>query len=158
MLDSIRLFAMLCAVACCACTTTSTHTGSSSVPLDSSYDTAFYAVLDVFNAHDLSPETVDYEAGHITTARGHARMDYARYRVVQAKAYLDSTSADAVQLRLLLTFQGQADEQPRSVPRTERDSRAWEYTREGLGRSNRAARAYGYYVEAIRERIRELNH
>ena len=137
----------------CACVSSSTHTGTTSASLNSSYDAAFYAVLDVFEAHDFSPETVDYEAGRIS-ARGDSRLG-APYRVVQARAHL-SEPGDAAQLRLFLTFQGQAAERPRPVPRRKDRSRVWEYTTEGLDRSRRATYAYGYYVEAIRERIREL--
>ncbi len=139
-----------------ACTSTSTHTGSTRAALSSSYDATFYAVLDVFNAHHLTPKTVDYEDGHIA-ARGDTRFGYAPYRVVKAEAHLDPSSDDSVGLRMLFTFQGQADERPRRVPHREDRSRVVDYTFEGLDRSHRASYAYGYYVQSIRERARELD-
>ncbi|MES3630765.1 MAG: hypothetical protein PPP56_11435 [Longimonas sp.] len=153
-----RIPLILLAAACClaACTSTSTHTGSTRAVLSSSYDATFYAVLDVFNAHDLTPETVDYDAGHIA-ARGAAQFGYAPYRVVDAEAFLDPASEDRVELRLLFTFQEQAAERPRPVPRREDESRVLAYTFEGLDRSREAAYAYGFYVDAIRERARELH-
>lgn len=139
-----------------ACTSTSTHTGSTRAAISSSYDAAFYAALDVFNTHSLTPEVVDYESGRIV-ARGAARFGYAPYRVVQAEAHLEPAFGDRVGLRLLFTFQGQAAERPRLVPRRKDRSRVLDYTAEGLDRSRQASYAYGYYVDAIRDRAHELN-